>query len=139
MRGQYLVCRLPSGREIFYCDPRKEQKAVPWDETDIRPAWSYLSFQGKSAHRKTPFGGLLAEYVTQAVARDIMVAGMFRCEKEGLPVVFTVHDELVTEPPASRNDVVEVLRGCMEARDPWVVEWGIPVAAECDVMSEYQK
>jgi DNA polymerase bacteriophage-type len=139
MRGNYLVCRLPSGREIFYCDPRREQKAVPWDDTDIRPAWSYLSFQGKSAHRKTPFGGLLAENVTQAVARDIMVAGMFRCEKEGLPVVFTVHDELVTEPLASRNDSVTVLQQCMEFRDDWVREWRIPVAAECDMMLEYTK
>jgi DNA polymerase bacteriophage-type len=138
-RGAYLVCRLPSGREIFYCDPRKEQKAVPWDETDIRQAWSYLSFQGKSAHRKTPFGGLLAENVTQAVARDIMVAGMFRCEAAGLPIVFTVHDELVTEPLASRNDSAVVLQQCMEEREPWVVEWGIPVAAECDQMTEYTK
>lgn len=68
-----------------------------------------------------------------------MVAGMFRCEKEGLPVVFTVHDELVTEPLASRNDSVHVLKACMEEREQWVVDWGIPVAAECDLMTEYQK
>lgn len=139
MRGNYLVCRLPSGREMFYCDPRKEQKAVPWDETDIRQAWSYLSFQGKGAHRKTPFGGLLAENVVQAAARDIMVAAMFRCEKEGLPVVFTVHDELVTEPEAKRNDALTVLEQCMTEREQWVIDFGIPVAAECDRMDLYQK
>jgi DNA polymerase len=139
MRGNYLVCRLPSGREMFYCDPRKEQKAVPWDETDIRQAWSYLSFQGKGAHRKTPFGGLLCENLCQAAARDIMVAAMFRCEKEGLPVVFTVHDELVTEPEAKRNDALTVLQQCMEEREQWVIDFGIPVAAECDRMTSYQK
>lgn len=139
MRGDYLVCRLPGGREIYYYRPEREKDVAPWDDSEEVLRWSYMSFQGGSAQRKMVFGGLLAENVTQAVARDIMVEAMFRCEEAGLPVVFTVHDEIVTEPSASRPDVVETLTQCMEDRSEWVKEYGIPVRAECDSFLCYQK
>jgi DNA polymerase bacteriophage-type len=139
MRGDYLVCTLPSEREIYYFQPRREQGQVPWDPTQIKPAWSFLSFQGKQAKRKWAFGGLLTENVVQATARDIMIEAMFRAEAENLPMVFTVYDELVTEPDATRRDAAVVLKQVMEERSAWVQEYAIPVRAECETMLEYQK
>ena len=68
-----------------------------------------------------------------------MIEAMFRAESEGLPMVFTVYDELVTEPPASRTDAAIVLQQCMEERSQWVSEYHIPIRAECDTLSEYAK
>jgi DNA polymerase len=139
MRGQYLVCRLPSGREIYYFEPKREQKQAPWDRSQILPAWSFLSFQGKRIQRKWMFGGLATENVVQAVARDIMVEAMFRCEGNGLPIVFTVYDELIAEPLLSLPDPDKLLKQCMEERSDWVKEYQIPIMAECETMHEYAK
>lgn len=139
MRDDFLVCTLPSNREIYYYQPRREQSTLPWDQSQVRPAWSFLSFQGKAVKRKWMFGGLAAENVVQATARDVMIEAMFRAEAEGLPMVFTVYDELVTEPPASRTDAAIVLGQCMEERSDWVKDFQIPIRAECDIMEEYTK
>jgi DNA polymerase bacteriophage-type len=139
MRDDFLVCTLPSGREIYYYKPQREQAQVPWEPTELRPAWSFLSFQGKATSRKWMFGGLATENVVQATARDIMVEAMFRAEEAGLPMVFTVYDELVTEPSASMKDADEVLRQCMEERSDWVRQFQIPIRAECEILTEYAK
>lgn len=139
MRDDYLVCTLPSGREIYYFKPQKEQAQVPWAPGELKPAWSFLSFQGKAAVRKWMFGGLAAENVVQATARDIMEEASVRAEAAGLPMVFTVYDELVTEPPASMKDADIVLKQCMEERSDWVRQFQIPIRAECEVLQEYQK
>lgn len=68
-----------------------------------------------------------------------MIEAMFRAEAEGLPMVFTVYDELVTEPPASYANAADVLKDCMEQRSQWVSEYHIPIRAECDTLSEYAK
>jgi DNA polymerase len=139
MRDDFLVCTLPSNREIYYYQPRREQASLPWDPSQLRPAWSFLSFQGKAVKRKWMFGGLAAENVVQATARDVMIEAMFRAETEGLPMVFTVYDELVTEPKSSRTDAAIVLGQCMEERSDWVREFQIPVRAECELLEEYTK
>ena len=139
MRGEYLVCTLPSGREIYYFEPRREQKTAPWDPEKILPAWSFLSFTGKRIQRKMMFGGLATENVVQATARDIMVEAMFRCEERGLPLVFTVYDEIVAEPEEGMRDAAKVLQECMEERSEWVQRFRIPIRAECEEMTEYRK
>jgi DNA polymerase len=139
MRNEYLVCTLPSGREIYYYQPQKEQKAAPWDEDEILPGWSFLSFQGKQAKRKHMFGGLATENVVQATARDIMVEAMFRAEAAGLPMVFTVYDELVTEPFAALANADKLLQQCMEERSDWVKEFQIPIRAETELLDAYAK
>lgn len=139
MRDDFLVCTLPSGREIYYFKPQKEQAQVPWAPGELRPAWSFLSFQGKATVRKWMTPGLSCENVVQATARDIMEEASVRAEAAGLPCVFTVYDELVTEPPASMKDADVVLKQVMETRSEWVKSFQIPIRAECEVLQEYQK
>jgi len=42
------------------------------------------------------------ENLVQALCRDMLAASMVQCEREGLPVVLHVHDELVCEVPGDR-------------------------------------
>lgn len=101
--GLWLECRLPSGRSLWYYDPLITQVPLPWsgDEGEalhrdqVQPIG--LNSVTRQFERYGLYGGLLAENITQAVARDILVASMFRVQEAGFNVLLTVHDEVVTE------------------------------------------
>jgi len=134
----WLTARLPSGRKLWYFNPRATRKAMPWDETDIRLAFTYQAMKLGQWKTIDAFGGLLTENVVQALARDLMVAAMFKCEKAGLPVVLTVHDEIVTEP-LQVDANVKALEQIMTDRPEWAKAMNIPVAAECWQGDRYRK
>ena len=134
----WMTARLPSGRKLWYWNPRATRKAMPWDKDDIRPAWTY---QAKKLGRWIPcdaFGGLETENVVQALARDIMVDAMVRAEDNGFPIILTVHDELVTEPWKGDADVA-ALGQIMSELAPWAKALGLPIAAECWMGDRYHK
>ena len=134
--GGWLWARLPSGRKLGYFNPVVVDEAMPWDETDIRKGWTYQA--EKQGQRKTikAFGGLLTENICQALARDLLVEAMFKVEAENLPVVFTVHDEIVAQ---TRRPAVETLTQIMGDRPTWASEIGVPVVAECWQGDRYRK
>lgn len=134
----WLTARLPSGRKLWYFNPRPIRKAMPWDETDIRLAFTYQAMKTGQWKTIDAFGGLLTENVVQALARDLMVAAMFKCEKNGLPVVLTVHDEIVTEPLVADADP-KALEQIMQDRPDWAKAMNIPVKAECWAGERYRK
>jgi|SRR6202166_1550703 len=134
----WLTARLPSGRKLWYFNPRPIRKAMPWDETDIRLAFTYQAMKKGQWATINAFGGLLTENVVQALARDLMVAAMFKCEKNGLPVVLTVHDEIVTEPLVADADP-KALEQIMQDRPDWAIAMNIPVKAECWAGERYRK
>jgi DNA polymerase len=134
----WLTARLPSGRKLWYFNPRPIRKAMPWDETDIRLAFTYQAMKKGQWATIDAFGGLLTENVVQALARDLMVAAMFKCEKNGLPVVLTVHDEIVTEPLVADADP-KALEQIMQDRPDWAIAMNIPVKAECWAGDRYRK
>lgn len=134
----WLTARLPSGRKLWYFNPRPVKKAMPWDDTDIRLAWTYQ--QTKTGQLKTidAFGGLLTENVVQGLARDLMVHAMFKLEENGFPIVLTVHDEIVAEPLTVNADE-KAFAQIMQDRPRWAVEMQIPVAVETWQGDRYRK
>lgn len=142
MEGEWLTARLPSGRKLWYCHPALCRKEMPWSTTeqpDVRASWCYHAKKAGQWKRIDAYGGLMTENVVQALARDLLVAAMFKCEKEGLPVVLTSHDEIVAEPLKTKTDAVTVLEQIMTDRPRWAVEMQIPVAAECWEGDRYRK
>jgi DNA polymerase len=134
----WLTCRLHSGRKLYYPFPQPVKKAMPWDETDIRPAWTCKASKNGRFITRDMYGGLLTENVVQATARDLLVDAILKCEKDNLPVVLTVHDEAVTEPLHHFSDHVR-LQHIMEDRPRWAVELGVPIAAETWAGDRYRK
>lgn len=91
--GAYAVgIQLPSGRMLNYRHLRQEEELTP--KGNRRKVW-------KHGNGQKIYGGLLAENVTQAVARDILVEAIHDAEAEGYPVVLHVHDEIVCRVPAA--------------------------------------
>lgn len=132
----WMTVRLPSGRKLWYRDPARVRKAMPWDKTDVRWGWSYSAWKLGKWVRVSAYGGLLTENVVQATARDLLVNGLFNCEKNNYPVVLTVHDEIVSETEGPDAKLLEQL---MTDRPDWARALQIPVAAECWAGDRYRK
>lgn len=111
---------LPSGRPISYF------RASPKDLTFLHPQRGL----------KTVYGGLLAENVTQAVARDLMRDALIETEKARLRPVLTVHDEIVCDffdEPQKRKQFADI----MQAVPVWAE--GLPIAAEIKFSKRWGK
>lgn len=132
-RGMYLVCVLPSSRAICYYDPRLEERENPWTE---RPevVLTYMSQKEGRWQRVDTWGGKLAENVTQATCRDVLVWGQRRCDAE-MPVLMTVYDEIITEvdEDLGHDRPVERLIEYMTTDlPPWCSWWPIKASGWCE-------
>lgn len=134
----WLTARLPSGRKLWYRNPKLVQKRMPWDEDDIRWAWTYQAWKMGQWKTIDAYGGLLTENVVQALARDLMVYAMLLCRREGLPVILTVHDEIIAEPEEWAADP-SLLKQLMEDRPSWAQEMQVPILSETWAGPRYRK
>jgi DNA polymerase len=82
------------------------------------------------------YGGLLAENNTQAIARDILVNGMFKAEAAGYPIIATVYDEILTEVPIGYGDLADFERLICELPS-WAA--GLPLTAGGFRSKRYKK
>lgn len=135
-KGSFLWCRLPSGRLLSYMDPQVREVRTPWDEMKRAVTFMGVDSVTRKWMRFAGYGGLWAENVTQAVARDIMVASMVRLEDAGYPLVLTVHDEMLSETPKGFGSVEEFTR-LARSLPPWADK--LPVFVDADEMFRYSK
>ena len=131
---EVLVTYLPSGKPLFYWNPRVVLKKTPFKNPDgthvLKPCivfWGVDPYTKKWSLQDT-YGGKLVENITQATARDLMALAMVRADDSGVyDVLLSVHDELVCEVDKGKGDLREFER--MMAETPgWA--HGCPVDAE---------
>lgn len=136
----WLTARLPSGRKLWYRDPRPDVTHVPWDPAILKKTYFYHAQKTGHWTRIYGYGGLITENIVQALARDLMVYAMFKCEEAGLPIVMTVHDEIVCEVDDGDRDALALkLKEIMEDRPQWAIDMQVPVASETWVETRYKK
>lgn len=135
-QDDFLWCQLPSGRRLAYYQPEIKDKMTPFGEK--RPALYHFSVnpvtrQWESAHT---YGAKLVENIVQGISRDTMAEAMLRVEKAGYPVLFSVHDEILSESDRSDASLEE-----FEDLVSEIPEWGIgiPLATEGWVGDFYHK
>lgn len=136
--GRWLSCILPNGRRLWYYNPEIEEYYDPaWgrDRKDLIYEGRNNKLGGQWGIVRT-YGGMLTENVVQAISRDIMVEAMFRLEKNGYPVVLTVHDEIVAEVPKGTKDIEEFKR-LMAEKSAWLD--GCPISTDAWHRDRYRK
>ena len=136
VQDNFLLCRLPSGRLLFYYDPRIEERLTNWGA--MRESVTYMTVDGMTKRwcRTGTYSGKLAENVTQAVARDILAESLLRVEAAGYSTVLSVHDEIVVEAPEGFGSVEEIER-LMCAPPAWAPD--LPLAASGFRAKRYRK
>jgi len=134
----WLTARIHSGRKLYYAFPQQRRKAMPWDPDDIRPAWSCMAWKKGRWMSRDIYGGLMTQNVIEAQSRDLICGAMFKCEKENLPIVLTVHDEIIAEPLTEHSNP-DMLKQIMCDRPQWAIEMGIPIGAETWAGGRYKK
>jgi len=134
--GSFLWCKLPSGRVLCYPYPTVKAIETPWGE--MKDQVHYMTVDGLSNKwvETHTYGGKLAENVTQAICRDLLVAAIRQAESCGYPVVLHVHDEVVSEVPKGFGSLEEFEHACS-----MMPKWadGLPVVAKGWTGSRYRK
>lgn len=144
IEGEWLTCRLRSGRKLYYHNPRQCRRAMPWDPEDIRPAWQYNSMKKGQWQTVDAYGGLQTEHVVSGMARDLLYDRMLVVDAEVMPLVLTVHDEGLGEvDEAEAEDKNKLLGEIMEDLPSWAIELGVPSTkgnvVECWFGDRYRK
>lgn len=131
----FMFIRLPSGRELFYNNP----KLAPAAYNNKEISFTGLSQTNKKWETITTWGGKLVENIIQAVSRDILCNAMMNLAKAGYKINFHIHDEVILKVPdddKSKNLDDVIKRMCA------LPEWanGLPLnAAGFDNAQYYMK
>ena len=115
--------QLPSGRWLRYYDLKREDGKITAATTK------------GSKRRMYYWGGVLFENVVQAVARDVLRDAILRLESAGYPVIFSSHDEIISEvdPSVSAEEVIKIM--CI----PPIWAPNLPLSAEAVASAHYLK
>ena len=127
VQGNFLYCKLPSGRCLAYPDPLVKIIKTKWDTE--KESLTFMAVNGltKKWEREHTYGGKLVENIVQATARDLMANGMLNTEKAGYKTVMTVHDEVISEVPEGFGSVEEFEK-LLSTPPEWAKDY--PIKAE---------
>jgi DNA polymerase len=157
--GAWLRIVLPSGRALCYPSPQVggecptckgtgqleiegKKQTCPACDGEQRGRSNQISYMGINQYsrkwsRLGTYGGKLAENITQAAARDVLVENFPQIEAAGYELVLTVHDEDITEAPDLPEYNAEALAGLMSTNPKWAK--GLPLAAAGFESQRYRK
>jgi DNA polymerase len=141
---RYLFVHLPSGRKLFYFKPSlrakkvKREDGTTWDSTEIN-YWGRDSQTGQWKRFKL-YGAKVFQHAVQGLARDVMAEAMLRVDTL-YPVIFTVHDEIVsevTEDDVTSGDLsLEDFIERMSVNPDWITD--CPIRADGWIGQRYRK
>jgi DNA polymerase len=129
---------------ICYQQPQLEEEVVEYVAKDgqirtrLRRKVSFWGYKEGRWQKLYLYGGLQCENIVQAIARDVMVDRMFAAEREGYPLILTVHDELLAEVDLNNTNLNSKDFGRIMSILP---QWadGLPLAAKAWEDERYVK
>jgi DNA polymerase len=145
----FLVMKLPSGRKIYYPEPKVSPVFKKYDEEDLaddptgekRARGGYwidsISFFGQHERvwrRIHTWGSRLFENICQGIGADLMHYGMICAEQEGYGVMMCIHDQALAQANGG------TLEGFIEAlcrKEPWAESF--PLEADGQIVPFYLK
>jgi DNA polymerase family A len=126
-----LRMRLPSGRELSYPAPR----IAPGRFGKAQVVFTDME-AGRRRGRQV-YGGMWAENVTSAVARDLLVEAMKRLRAAGYRLALHTHDEVVAEMPIGQGGMAE-FKQLLIAAPAWI-DSSLPIAAKVFECARFKK
>jgi len=151
-RKPFLCIVLPSGRRLYYHDPKMVRKTNKRTDGSTYQTVNF-TYMGKPQNKQgwerlESHGGKLIENIVQAIARDILKLGLMRVDKFGsdpdhiawlVETVMHIHDEMVTEVDEDADDeqVMNFVKKCLTKPVPWAP--GLPLGAAGYVGTFYRK
>lgn len=94
---------------------------------------------GHQSRQPRLWGGTLCENVTQRVARDVLAEAVVNLEEAGLPVAYTVHDEVILEldNDGSKEEAAREAVRILTTPPAWCSD--LPLAVEGNFADSYTK
>ncbi|MGL4527002.1 MAG: hypothetical protein ACRCUC_08485, partial [Aestuariivirga sp.] len=162
--GSWLIIQLPSDRRLMYNSAKIEVERVEDPESgeiSSREYISYMTARGKTWRREKAWSGLFIENIVQAIANDVLRAGLIEVHNDTLtvpeiaaylellkspetpePTAISghVHDEISVDVPAgsySHERLIEVITVQLLEKYPWMR--GLPLAASGYTRKRYKK
>ncbi len=151
----YLTMQLPSGRKIYYFQPRLEQRTVrtgrfktvmvEGEEYEEEETFESIAFTYMGRHQKTrqwvridSHGGKVIEQATQGTARDVLAVKLMAMHRDGFNLIAHVHDEAIAEESV-RSNYYRLSRMVDHMKTP--IDWapGLPLGAAGWEGSFYRK
>jgi len=131
VQGAVLI-QLPSERHLVYRQAHIAKNGKGFDE------FCYMGSGGGAWSLQRAWPGKTTENVVQAIARDVLADHMVELHREGVPLVATVHDELIAEVPEDEADATyAAMQKVMRASPAWAVD--LPMDAAGFIASRYRK
>lgn len=131
---RWLQLTLPSGRNLYYCNPRVEPGRFNRDVI----AHDGINPYTKQWSKRIIIPSRLTENIVQALSRDVMTTAQLRLHKQKFFQLLTVHDEIVTEEDEDKADwKLNDMIGIMRVPPPWAKD--LPLDAEGYVAERYKK
>lgn len=102
--GDYLTIQLPSGRKLFYIEPKFKDKYIGRASMPTKVlVYKGIIQETKQWGETDTYGGKLTENIVQAIARDLLAYSMLQLDNAGYKIVFHIHDECICEVPDDGN------------------------------------
>lgn len=132
--GEDMKLELPSGRSLVYRAVTVER--VKGKNPETGETYDKMNYRADvGGFRSSFYGGLLAENLVQAVARDVFAQNMLAMHKVGIRVLWSVHDEAVCLVDSPEEG--EKARSMMATTPAWLA--GCPVDSELTLSDRYKK
>lgn len=123
-----LAIQLPSGRSLYYHEPRVTGGKIFFVDTSTRGGFL----------RVETYGGCLVENIVQATARDLLAEAMLALDRQGAQIVMHVHDEVVLEVDAEGAEATLARVNKIMCTNPSWAE-GLPLDAAGFISPVYRK
>ena len=131
VHGAVLV-QLPSGRHLVYRQAHIAQNEEGYDE------FCYMGTGGGVWSLQRTWPGKVTENIVQAIARDALADHMVELHRLGVPLIATVHDELIAEVAEPEADATyDTMRKVMRQAPAWAPD--MPMDAAGFIASRYRK
>lgn len=134
VKGKFLYMLLPSGSMMAYPFPKIEIVTTPWGSR--KPAVTYRTQNNGQWVRTSTYGGKLTENFIQSSCRDLLENAKQNCEDVGIPVLFTVYDELIVQMNDDDLDIPKFEAALVDL-PAWLADF--PMDVESKILTRYTK